>query len=75
MLNSSVFRELADLLGQVKPPTASKEEIANSGLEIIKPAQLAEHEKNGKIASNCVDRVRTRSSNYHLVKLMIFCSA
>jgi hypothetical protein len=29
------FEELAELLGQVKPPTASKEDIDNSGLEII----------------------------------------
>ncbi|TFK38964.1 hypothetical protein BDQ12DRAFT_682787 [Crucibulum laeve] len=48
--------ELAEILGQVKAPTVSKEEIEKSGLEIIKPAQLEQHEKSGKIASNCVDR-------------------
>ncbi|KAF8133917.1 hypothetical protein EV363DRAFT_1397324 [Boletus edulis] len=32
--------ELAELLGQVKPPTVSKEEIEKSGLEIIKASML-----------------------------------
>ena len=51
-------RELADLLGQVKPPTVSKDEIDKSGLEIIKAAQLSQHENDGKVSSNCLDRVR-----------------
>ena len=50
-------RELADLLGQVKPPTVSKDEIDKSGLEIIKAAQLSQHENDGKVSSNCLDRV------------------
>lgn len=50
-------RELADLLGQAKPPTVSKEDIEKSGLEIIKAAQLVQHEKDGKVSSNCLDRV------------------
>lgn len=48
--------ELADLLGQTKPPTASKEDIDNSGLEIIKPEQLVAREKEGRVASNCIER-------------------
>jgi hypothetical protein len=52
------FEELAELLGQVKPPTASKEDIDNSGLEIIRSGVLAEYEKIGRIAPMCVDRVR-----------------
>ncbi|KAN0130201.1 hypothetical protein V8E53_011958, partial [Lactarius tabidus] len=50
------FEELAELLGQVKPPTASKEDIDNSGLEIIRSGVLAEYEKIGRIAPMCVDR-------------------
>lgn len=50
-------RELAELLGQVKPPTASREDIEKSGLEVIKPAQLEQYEKESKIASNCTERV------------------
>ncbi|KAI9451124.1 hypothetical protein BJY52DRAFT_130832 [Lactarius psammicola] len=50
------FEELAELLGQVKPPTASKEDIDNSGLEVIRPSVLAEYEKIGRIAPMCVDR-------------------
>jgi len=48
--------ELAELLGQVKPQTVSKEEIDRSGLEIIKPSALEEYEKEGKVASNCLER-------------------
>jgi len=48
--------ELADLLGQVKPPVASKEDIEKSGLEIIKPSSLPGYEKSGKVASNTVER-------------------
>ena len=51
-------RELAELLGQVKPPTVSKEEIERSGLEIIKASILEKYEKQGRVASNCIDRVR-----------------
>ena len=50
-------RELAELLGQVKPPTVSKEEIEKSGLEIIKASMLEEYEQQGRVASNCIDRV------------------
>lgn len=48
--------ELAELLGQVKPPTASKEEIDKSGLEVIKADSLEEYAKDGRVATNCVDR-------------------
>lgn len=55
------LRALAELLGQVKPPVASKEDIEKSGLEVIKAAQLPEYTKNGRIAENTVDRVSTQS--------------
>jgi len=48
--------ELAELLGQVKPQTVSKEEIDNSGLEIITAPALEQYEKDGKVASNCMER-------------------
>lgn len=57
MLCSLSCRELAELLGQVKPPTASKEEIDKSGLEVIKANSLEEYAKDGRVATNCVDRV------------------
>ncbi|KAH8986083.1 hypothetical protein EDB86DRAFT_2299572 [Lactarius hatsudake] len=50
------FEELAELLGQVKPPTATKEDIDNSGLEVIRSGVLVEYEKVGRIAPMCVDR-------------------
>jgi hypothetical protein len=52
------FEELAELLGQAKPQTASKEDIDNSGLEVIRVGSLAEYEKIGRVAPMCVDRVR-----------------
>jgi len=48
--------ELAELLGQVKPPVASKDDIENSGLEIIRKADLKQYEDDSKVASNCVER-------------------
>ncbi|RDX49842.1 hypothetical protein OH76DRAFT_1482666 [Lentinus brumalis] len=48
--------ELAELLGQVKPPVATREDIDNSGLQIIKSGELEEYEREGKVASNCVER-------------------
>jgi len=48
--------ELAALLGQVKPPVASPEEIENSGLQIIKPSDIGRWSEEGKVASNCIDR-------------------
>jgi len=48
--------ELADLLGQVKPQTVTKEEIDKSGLEIISPETLNQYEQERKVSSNCLDR-------------------
>ncbi|KAF8989025.1 hypothetical protein BDQ17DRAFT_1414521 [Cyathus striatus] len=48
--------ELGELLGQVKPPTASREDIENSGLEVITSQQLRQYEKDGKVSSNCIER-------------------
>ena len=50
-------RELAEMLGQVKPQTVSKDEIEKSGLEICKPAALEQYETDGRVASNCLERV------------------
>lgn len=60
-LTCACARALAELLGQVKPPVASKEDIEKSGLEVIKATQLPEYTKNSKIAENTVDRVSTLS--------------
>jgi len=57
--------ELAELLGQVKPPTVSKEEIEKSGLEIINASMLEEYEKQGRVASNCIDRCLVCLDDYN----------
>jgi len=48
--------ELAELLGQVKPPVATQEDIANSGLEVIKMSEIAKYREEGKIASNTIEK-------------------
>ena len=58
LLTHSFDRELAELLGQVKPPTATKEEIDKSGLQVMKASDLQRFEQEGKVSSNCVERVR-----------------
>lgn len=50
--------ELVEFLTNVKAPTATKEEIEKSGLEIIRIEQLGQYERDGKISSNCIERVR-----------------
>ncbi len=56
-LRLSGYRELAELLGQVKPPTATRDDIAKSGLQIIKASEVTRYEQEGRVASNCVERV------------------
>ncbi|KAG8771424.1 hypothetical protein FRC12_003622 [Ceratobasidium sp. 428] len=47
---------LNEFLGQVKPPTASREDIAKAGLRVIKGAQLGEFAKDGGVTENCTER-------------------
>jgi hypothetical protein len=63
-------RELAELLGQVKPPTVTKEDIDKSGLEIIKAPQVEQYEKDGKISSNCTERVCSLLRRYNVFILI-----
>jgi hypothetical protein len=51
------YRELAALIGQVKPPTATPEDIEKSGLQIIKSTDISQYATEDKVASNCIDRV------------------
>jgi len=50
-------RELAALIGQVKPPTATPEDIEKSGLQIIKSTEIPQYAAECKVAPNCIDRV------------------
>lgn len=65
-------RELAELLGQVKPPVATREEIDRSGLQIINSSELARYEQQGKVASNCAERVRILNIYVLLCTPLIF---
>jgi len=51
------YRELAALIGQAKPPTATPEDIEKSGLQIIKSTNIPQYAAEGRLASNCIDRV------------------
>ncbi|KAF9651578.1 hypothetical protein BDM02DRAFT_618901 [Thelephora ganbajun] len=48
--------ELAALIGQVKPPTATPEDIEKSGLQIIKSTDIPQYAAEGRVAPNCIDR-------------------
>ncbi|KAF8321994.1 uncharacterized protein EI90DRAFT_2489705 [Cantharellus anzutake] len=58
------FWALAEFLGQVKPPVATREDIEKAGLEVIKKQQLAEYLKGDKIAPNTSDRCLICLSEY-----------
>lgn len=47
---------LSELLGQVKPPTATKEDLEKAELEIWPAAKLQELVDEGKVLSSCLDR-------------------
>ena len=66
--------ELAEMLGQAKPPTATKEDIARAGLEVIKPALLKGYLEEDKVLGMCVDRVSLSACVYR-VYLLTRCSA
>lgn len=59
-----LLRELAGLSGQNKVPVVTEEEIEHSGLEVLKAVSVEEFESNGRIASNCVERVSAISHSF-----------
>jgi hypothetical protein len=49
-------RTLAEALGQVKPPVASRADIENSGLAVIKASQVKDEGASGAILAICVEQ-------------------
>ncbi|CAE6497421.1 unnamed protein product [Rhizoctonia solani] len=47
---------LNEFLGQVKSPTASKEDIAKAGLRIVKGADIKDLAQAGSVTENCTER-------------------
>ncbi|CAE6440282.1 unnamed protein product [Rhizoctonia solani] len=47
---------LNEFLGQVKTPTASKEDIAKAGLRVVKGAEVNELAKAGNVTESCTER-------------------
>jgi len=69
------YRELAALIGQVKPPTATPEDIEKSGLQIIKSIDIPPYAAEGRVASNCIDRVSFNPSSRFFYPLIPRTSA
>lgn len=68
-------RALAGLLGQVKPPTATEAEIANSGLEIIKGQDVPAALEQGKVMANTAVRFRIVTiSRFPYLSMFFFLS-
>ena len=54
--------ELAELLGQAKPPTATRADIARAGLAVLRPAALARLRDEGRVVDGaCAERVSALS--------------
>jgi hypothetical protein len=47
---------IGELLGPAKPPTASKDDIAKSGLRIVDGSEIAELGAKGEVHENTMDR-------------------
>ncbi|KAF9508324.1 hypothetical protein BS47DRAFT_236245 [Hydnum rufescens UP504] len=58
------FWALAELLGQVKPPVATKDDIEHSGLPVVKTEKISEYAENGLIATNTIERCLVCLSDY-----------
>lgn len=55
-LNHEDLWALAEALGQVKPPVATKEDIAKSGLKVVNGADIPKAVQEGNIHDMCLDR-------------------
>jgi hypothetical protein len=69
------FWGLAELLGQVKPPVASKADIERAGLEVIKGKLLKQYAREGKVTNNTSDRVSCCLDIQGHLELMCFRGA
>ncbi|KAH7336791.1 hypothetical protein B0J17DRAFT_443823 [Rhizoctonia solani] len=47
---------LNEFLGQVKPPTVSRDDIAKAGLRVVKGAEVKELAQSGSVTENCTER-------------------
>jgi hypothetical protein len=44
-------------MGPGKPPTASRDDIANSGLEVVPATEIVRLGEQGKVLENCVEPI------------------
>lgn len=57
---------LAEVMGQHKPPTATKEEIAKSALQIVKSEAVAGLHEQGKVLDITADRCLGEPDCHHI---------
>ena len=55
-LSDEEMSMISELMGPGKPPTASKEEIEKSGLEVVPASLITKLGEEGKILENCIER-------------------
>lgn len=53
---ASSYRALAEVIGNVKPPTATAEDISKSALQVISGSQVAEWVDAGRVIASSADR-------------------
>ena len=73
MILTPCYRELAALIGQAKPPTATPEDIEKSGLQIIKSTDISQYAAEGQVTSNCIDRVSSFPPLRCLLFILCLC--
>ncbi|ORX38246.1 hypothetical protein BD324DRAFT_607803 [Kockovaella imperatae] len=55
---------IGELLGNVKPPVATREEIESAGLRIVKGSEMVSLGEKGEILHNCLERCLICLSDY-----------
>ena len=55
---------ISELMGPGKPPTASRDDIANSGLEVVPATEIVRLGEQGKVLENCVERCLVSLARY-----------
>ena len=71
-LTDEEMQLIGELLGPVKPPTASMEDIEKAGLSIIDGSEMASRAEKGEVLASCVERClvsRPRSKGIGLMKI------
>ena len=69
-LTNEEMQLIGELLGPVKPPTASMEDIEKAGLSIIDGSEMASRAEKGEVLASCVERCLVSRSRPKRMGLM-----